>query len=287
MKIKTSMGEKVFQVVNTAFLIALSLVCIYPLWHVLMASFSDANALHSHSGLILIPLDFSLDAYKRVFADNSVLLGYMNTIKLLVLGVGTQMLLTTICAYAMSRRNFMLRRPIMLMITFTMFFSGGIIPIYMNINQLGLLNNIWGLILPMGISTYNMIILRTSIEALPDSLMEAAEIDGAGHFTILFRIVLPLVKATLAVLVMYYGVAWWNEWFWSSRIFASDEMYPLAAILRQILVQNVDTGMDAGLPSSETVKYALIIVSTAPILCIYPYIQRYFTQGVMLGAVKQ
>ncbi len=287
MKIKESLGERVFQVVNLVFLLTLSILCIYPLWHVVMASFSSSEALYSHTGLMLWPVDFTLEAYERVLNNKEIYIGYYNTIKILVLGVGTQMIMTTLCAYCLSRRDFLLRRPIMLMITFTMFFSGGIIPIYMNLSNMDLLDKTQGLILPLAMSTYNMIILRTSIEALPDSLIEAAQIDGAGHFTILFKIVLPLVKATLAVLVMYYGVAWWNEWFWSTRVFSDPNMYPLAAVLRRILIVDVETEMDAGLATAEGVKYAMIVVSTLPILCVYPFIQKYFTKGVMLGAVKQ
>ncbi len=287
MKIKESLGERVFQVVNVVFLLALSILCIYPLWHVVMASFSSSTALHTHTGLMLWPVDFTLEAYERVLNNKEIYTGYFNTIKILALGVSTQMIMTILCAYCLSRRDFLLRRPIMLMITFTMFFSGGIIPIYMNLSDMQLLDKTQGLILPLAMSTYNMIILRTSIEALPDSLVEAAQIDGAGHFTILFRIILPLVKATLAVLMMYYGVAWWNEWFWSTRVFSDPNMYPLAAVLRQILIEDAESEMDAGLATAEGVKYAMIVVSTIPILCIYPFIQKYFTKGVMLGAVKQ
>lgn len=287
MKIKISVSERIFQVVNYIFLTLLGILCLYPLWHVLMASFSSSEAMYSHSGLLLWPVDFSVEAYKRVFANSDIYTGYLNTIKILVLGVSWQMLMTTICAYVLSRRDFLLRRPVMLIIAFTMFFSGGIIPIYMNIKDLHLLGSVWGLILPMGINTYNMIILRTSIESLPESLMEAARIDGAGHLTILRRIVLPLTKATLAVLVLYYGVAWWNEWFWSSRVLTGKTSLPLAVILRQILIQNDTASMDTGLPIAETIKYALIIVATVPVLCIYPFIQKYFTKGVMIGAVKE
>ena len=286
MKIKTSLGEKIFQVFNYTFLTLLSIICIYPLWHVLMASFSDHYALLGHSSLLLWFKDFTLDAYNKVLANPRIITGYISSIKLLVLGVSWQMIMTILCAYVLSRPRFLLRRPLMLMITFTMFFSGGTIPFYMNLRDLGMLGHIWGLIIPFSMTTYNMIILRTAMEGLPDGLIEAATIDGAGHITIMFRIVLPLVKATLAVLVLYYGVAHWNNWFWAVRVISDSSQLPLAVILRDILIESNTAIMDGGQVSAENIKYATIIVSTLPILSIYPFIQRYFTQGVMIGAVK-
>ena len=175
----------------------------------------------------------------------------------------------------------------MLAITFTMFFSGGMIPTYMNIEQLGLKGSIWGLIIPFSINTYNMIILRTSFESLPESLLEAAEIDGAGHLTSLFRIVLPLSKATLSVITLYYGVATWNAWFWAAQLMKDRTQMPLAVVLRDILINSQMQQMDTGVTSTEGIKYALIVVATVPILCVYPFIQKHFAQGVMIGAVKE
>lgn len=287
MKIKMTVGEKIFQFFNYIFLTLLSLLCLYPLWHVLMASFSDHYELLGHSGLLFWPLEFTTDAYQKVLANEDIYTGYVSTLKLLVLGTSWQMLMTILCAYVLSRPKFLLRRPLMLMITFTMFFSGGTIPFYMNLRDLGMLGSVWGLIIPFSLATYNMIILRTSMEGLPAGLIEAATIDGAGHLTILFKIVLPLVKATLAVLVLYYGVAHWNNWFWAVRVISEKSQLPLAVILRQILIEQNTASMDGGQVSSENVQYATIIVSTLPILCIYPFIQKYFTQGVMIGAIKE
>lgn len=287
MKIKKTIGERIFDVFNHIFLLCLALVCLYPLWHVCMASFTDGNALMSHTGVLLWPIKFSLDAYKRVFSNPLIFSGYINTIKLLILGVSWQMLMTILCAYVLSRPKFLLRRPIMLMITFTMFFSGGTIPIYMNMQQLGMMGHIWGLIIPFGMSTYNMIILRTAMEGVPSSLVEAATIDGAGHLAILWRIILPLTKATLATLVLFYGVGLWNSWFWPARVLPDASNTVLAVVLRDILINGDTASMDGGLPTNEGIKYATIIVATLPILCIYPFIQKYFTQGVMIGAVKE
>ena len=287
MKIKESFGERVFQVFNYILLGLIGFVCLYPMWHVLMASFSDSTALTAHSGLLLWPIEFSLDAYKRVLSNQNIWTGYVNTIKYLVLGVSTSMVMTILGAYVLSRRDFMLRRPIMLAITFTMFFSGGTIPTYLNIQELGLKGSIWGIVLPFCIATYNMIILRTSFESLPESLLEAARIDGAGQLACLTRIVLPLSKATLAVIALYYGVAYWNGWFWASQILAYKGDMPLAVVLRDILINADMQQMDTGVTNMEGIKYATIIVATVPILCVYPFIQKYFAQGVMIGAVKE
>lgn len=287
MKIKMTRGEKIFQVLNYTFLTLLSITCLYPLWHVVMASFSDQYALLGHSGLIFWPLEFTTKAYEVVFKNPDIWTGYASTIKLLVCGVTWQIAMTTLAAYVLSRPKFMLRRPLMLMITFTMFFGGGTIPFYMNLRDLGFLNNFWGLIIPFSLGTYNMIILRTSIEGLPNGLLEAATIDGAGHVTILIKIVLPLVKATLAVLVLYYGVGHWNSWFWAIRVISDKDQLPLAVILRDILINNDMANMGGAFEIAENVRYSTIVVSTLPILCVYPFIQKYFTQGVMIGAIKE
>ena len=287
MKIKESFGERVFQVFNYILLGLIGFVCLYPMWHVLMASFSDSTALTAHSGLLLWPIEFSLDAYKRVLSNQNIWTGYINTIKYLVLGVSTSMVMTILGAYVLSRKDFLLRRPIMLAITFTMFFSGGTIPTYLNIQELGLKGSIWGIVLPFCIATYNMIILRTSFESLPESLLEAARIDGAGQVACLTRIVLPLSKASLAVITLYYGVAYWNGWFWASQILEHKGDMPLAVVLRDILINADMQQMDTGVTNMEGIKYATIIVATVPILCVYPFIQKYFAQGVMIGAVKE
>lgn len=287
MKIRESFGERVFHVFNYIFLGLLAFACLYPMWHVLMASFSSSNALTAHSGLLLWPIDFSLEAYRRVLSNQNIWTGYVNTIKLLGLGVSTSMIMTILGAYVLSRKDFMLRRPIMLAITFTMFFSGGTIPTYLNIQELGLKGSIWGIILPFCIATYNMIILRTAFESMPESLLEAARIDGAGQLACLTKIVLPLNKAALAVITLYYGVAYWNSWFWASQIMESKANMPLAVILQDILINSEMQQMDNGVTNMEGIKYATIIVATVPILCVYPFIQKYFAQGVMIGAVKE
>lgn len=289
--IKESFGSKVFDVFNVIILSLLSLACLYPVWYVLVASLSDGNLLMQHSGILLQPLKLSFAAYERVFENPMIWKGYANTLKILVLSLITQLIMTSIGAYFFSRKGVMFKRPMMIMLTITMFVSGGMIPFYQTLQDLHLLESHWGLIIPFMISTYNMIILRTSFESIPESLSEAARIDGAGHFTVLFKIILPLSKSILAVMALYYGVGTWNGWFWGSVILKDRDMYPLQIILREILISNDTSGIGGSAGDIEaigaTIRYATIIVATAPILCVYPFLQKYFTKGIMVGAVKE
>lgn len=291
--IKQSAGSRIFDGCNIVILTLLSLVCLYPVWYVLAASFSEPNLMTQHTGGLLAPLGFSLSSYKAVFHNPMILSGYLNTIKILMLSLITQLTMTSLGAYFLSRKGVMWKKPIMMLITFTMFISGGIIPFYQTLQDFHLTNTHWGLVVPFMISTYNMIILRTSFESIPESLSEAARIDGAGHYRILFSIILPLSKSIMAVMVLYYGVSTWNGWFWGSTILSDRAMYPLQVVLREILMQNDTSSMTAGVSAGDveavgaTIRYATIIVATLPILCIYPFLQKYFTKGVMVGAVKE
>lgn len=293
MKVKRSRGERVFCIFNYFILTVIVVVCFYPVWYVASASFSDSNLLSQHSGVLIKPLGFSIDAYKKVFANPMITKGYRNTLFILTVGVFLDILMTSLGAYFLSRKRVMFKKPIMMFVMFTMFFSGGMIPFYLNLKDLHLTNSLWGLIFPFMINTYNLVILRTSFESIPESLVEAAQIDGAGHWTILTQIVLPLSKAILAVMVLYYGVSIWNSWFWASAIIRNREIYPLQVILREILMQNDVTSMTTGVGAADqesvamTIKYATIIVATIPILCIYPFLQKHFTKGTMAGAVKE
>ncbi|WP_313580664.1 carbohydrate ABC transporter permease [Lacrimispora sp.] len=292
MKVKISRGERIFHVVNYIILTIVALICLYPMWFVTMASFSDSSQLIAHSGFLLKPLGFNLQAYLKVFENPMILKGYANTLFILVAGVALDLVMTALAAYFFSRKGVMFKKPLMLFVLFTMFFSGGMIPFYLNLKDLHLINSRWGLIIPFMISTYNMIILRTSFESIPDSLTEAARIDGAGHITILFKIILPLSKAIMAVMVLYYGVSIWNAWFWASAILRDRELYPLQVILREILISNDLQAMNGGAGAdaeaiAQSIKYATIMVATVPILFVYPFLQKYFTKGVMIGAVKE
>ena len=279
-----------FMVFNYILLGLIALATFYPMFYVLMASLSNNSLLMQHSGPLVFPKGFSIAAYDKVLKNPMILLGYRNTLFILVTGVFTALFMTSLAAYFLSRKNVFFKKPIMMAITFTMFFSGGMIPAYLNLRDLGLTNNHWGLIIPGMISVYNMIILRTSFQQIPESLTEAAFIDGAGHIQILFRIVLPLSQAILAVMVLYYGIGIWNAWFWASVILRRRELFPLQVILREILLQNSALEMTDSADQeaiSETIKYATIIVATIPILCIYPFLQKYFAKGVMLGSIKE
>ena len=282
-----------FSIFNLCILSILALLCIYPIWYVLTASLSNGNLIMQHSGLLLLPIKPNIAAYIAVFKNKMILSGYLNTIKILIISLILQITMTSIGAYFFSRERVLFKKPLMFIITLTMFISGGMIPFYQNLRSLHLMNSHWGLILPFMISTYNMIILKTSFESIPKSLSEAARIDGAGHIRILFSIVLPLSKPVLAVMLLYYGVGVWNGWFWASTILTDRSMYPLQVILREILLSNDTSVMTQGVSSGDleavgaTIRYATVIVATLPILCAYPFLQKYFTKGIMIGAVKE
>ena len=292
MKIKKSVGERVFTVLNCIFMLVFIFITVYPIWYVLVASFSDSNALIGNMSLLFKPVNFTLDAYKMMIKNPMILVGYKNTLIILVIAVTLNMFLTALGAYFMSRKNVMFKKPITLLIIFTMYFSGGLIPVYLNVKSLGLLDTYAALILPVAINTFNLIIMRTAFASIPESLEESARLDGAGHFRLLFQIILPLSKATVAVILLYYAVEHWNSWF-NAMIYLNDRnKFPLQLVLQEILIQNDTSSMtqmvSVGDSSSvgETVKYAVIIVSSLPIFCIYPFIQKYFEKGVMIGAIK-
>ena len=292
MKIKRTLGERIFEVVNLAFLVLVMIVMLYPLMHVLFASFSNPNLLSAHTGVLLRPLGFSTAAYEAVLQNPDIYTGYSNTLFLVTVGTLCSLLLTIFSAYVLSRRGYGLRRVFNFVATFTMFFSGGLIPFYLQVKGLGLLNTRWSLILPTLMSTYNLIVLRTAFASVPASLEEAAKIDGANDFTVLFRVIVPLSIPSLAVIVLFYAVSYWNAWFYAMVFLRKRELYPLQLILREILIMSsadsmVDMDINDRAIVSQTIKYATIIVSTLPILVVYPFLQKYFVQGMMVGAVKE
>ncbi|TCP23526.1 carbohydrate ABC transporter membrane protein 2 (CUT1 family) [Scopulibacillus darangshiensis] len=291
--IRSGLGDMTFNTINVLIMIVLMLVTLYPFLYVLFSSFSDAGLLSQHRGILWKPLGFSLEAYKAVFDNPMVLIGYANTIFYVVVGTVINLALTILGAYALSRRQLMWKKPIMLGIVFTMFFSGGLVPRYLLVHDLGLLDTRWSLILPTAISVFNLIVMRTSFQAIPVSLEESARIDGANDFTILFRIVLPLSLPVIAVMTLFYGVSHWNSYF-DAMIFLRDrDLFPLQLVLRTILITNDTSSMTVGSLGgdtyriSETIKYAVIIVATVPILFLYPFLQKYFVKGVMIGSLKE
>lgn len=292
-KIKTSNAEKAFQIFNNTLMFVLSLVMLYPVWHVVMASFSNSNALLGYGGVLLKPLGFSTTAYELMMKNPMILRGYANTIFVVLTGTCLNLVFTSLAAYVLSRQDVYWQKHLMLFIMFTMYFSGGMIPTYLVYANLYMLRDSYlALILPPLINAFNLVILRTSFAAVPISLEESAKLDGAGHWRILFSIVLPLSKAALAVMVLYYAVEHWNSWFRASIYLSTRTKYPLQIILREILISNNTNSMSAGgdlgdqQAIGETIKYAVIVVATVPILCVYPFLQKYFVKGVMVGAVK-
>lgn len=284
---------KPFDVFNILFMFFIIFVTAYPMYYVIIASFSDPGRLSRVSGLLWLPLEpFTLDAYKAVLNNEMILIGFKNTLFVMVMGLLVNLFMTIIGAYFLSVKGPKLNGLISFMIIFTMYFHGGMIPSYLNMKDLGLLNSLWSLILPGAITTTNLIITRTAFASIPDSLKESATLDGAGHIQILTKIVLPLSKATLAVILLYYGVAHWNSWFSASIYLQDRNLYPLQLVLRNILKSTNLGSMGAGVAADESaqyaelVKYALIVVTTTPILALYPYLQKYFVKGVMVGAIK-
>lgn len=289
---KRTIGEVIFDTSNVFFLIFLMVICVYPLLYVVFASFSNSDSLMAHTGMLFGPIGFSGAAYMKVLANPDITSGYLNTIFIVVVGVTLNVIMTAFGAYVLSRKDVYFKEILTKLIVFTMFFSGGLIPVYLTVKGIGLLDSRWALIIPGVISTYNMIIMRTSFAAIPDSLEESAKIDGANDFTILFKIILPLSKPVIAVMILYYGVAHWNSWFNSMIYIRTRSLYPLQLILREILITNStetmtgNTSGDNVASVSESIKYATIMVATVPILLIYPFLQKYFVKGVMIGAVK-
>ncbi len=289
---KKSFSGVCFDIFNYLFMIALMFVCLYPFLYVVFASFSNSNMLMAHEGLLWYPLNPNLQSYKAVIENPLILSGYRNTLFVLVFNVLISMILTMLGAYVLSRKEFALRNFATLYVMFTMFFSGGLIPLYLTVMQLGLENSLWSLIIPGAISVYNLIIMRTGFLSLPESLIESAKLDGASHTRILCSIVLPLSMPTIAVIILYYAVGCWNSWF-NAMIYLRDRAkFPLQLVLREILIQNdtdsmlTDLSRADSMSISETIQYAIIIVATVPVLAIYPFVQKYFVKGVMIGAVK-
>ena len=285
-------GEKIFGVFNIIFLTLITIIMFYPMWHVFTSSLSDPFRLWAHTGPMILPLGWNPASYRAVLNNPHIISGYRNTLFIVFVGVTIQLFMTICCAFALTRRDFMLKKIMTAMILFTFFFQGGLIPTFLVVQGVGLIDTRWALIFPIAISTWNMIIMRTSFANFPLEMEDAARIDGASEALFLVKILLPLSKATLAVIALFYAVHHWNAWLNSVLYLRSRSLFPLQLILREILI-----AMDLGRMLEEadvvdhlmvgaTIKYATIIVSTLPVLAFYPFIQRYFVKGVMIGAVK-
>lgn len=300
MKIKDTPSRVVFKVANFVMLSLLALVCLAPLWHVLMASFSNPTVLQQYSGMLFYPLQseghpLTLGGYMIVIKNDSLIKGYANTIYYVAVGCICNVMLGALAAYCCSRRRAMWMKYLLIILTFTMFFSGGLIPSYMVNKTLGIVNTRWVIIAMGVISVFNIIILRTAFLSLPVSLEESAQLDGAGHVTILLKILLPLTKATIAVLALFYAVGKWNEYLTAAIYITNRNLYPLQIVLREILIEATSPpGMEGDINSilgsqdnaKKLVEYSTIIFATLPILAVYPFIQKYFVKGVMIGSIK-
>ena len=280
-------------------MIAFSLACVLPFLHVLWASFSIPTKVRMAQGIILWPMGFNVESYKLVFSKDTIMSGYRITLFVTLAGTAISMLLSCFGAYVLSKRGVLLNKLFLRMITITMFLSGGLIPFYLLVDGIGLNGSVWALILPYCMSTWNMMVMRASFRTIPDSIDESARMDGASELTILFRIVIPLSIPTLAVMVMFYALGYWNSWFPASLFIRKRNMYPLQLLMREILLMD-DTrslGTSAEINSmgdelgaenyTELLKYTTIIVATVPILVIYPFLQKYFVKGIMVGSLKE
>jgi putative aldouronate transport system permease protein len=290
---RKSLSDIIFNSANILFMLFLIVLTLYPFLYVVFASLSDSSELVKHTGVLLYPKGLSFDAYRLVFKNPNIYSGYRNTLIILVFGTLFNLLMTSLGAYVLSRRDLPFKKILMLMIVFTMYFHGGLIPKYLLVyDTLNLGNKLLALIIPKAISTYNMIVMRTSFMGIPGEIEESATVDGANDFTVLFRIILPMSMPVVAVMILFYGIAHWNAWFEAMIYLRNRSLYPLQLIIRDILILNstdsmATESMDANrVAIGESLKYATIVVATVPVLVIYPFLQKYFVKGVMVGALK-
>ena len=295
--VKTSYADKIFDIINVIVMIILLVIFVWPLWFIVIASVSNPNEVWN-GNVLLWPKGFTMAAYEAVIEYKSIWIGYRNTIFYTVVGTMINLVMTVCAAYPLSRKDFMPRNFFMFMFMLTMYFGGGLIPTYLIVNKLGMINTVWAMMIPGARSIYNVIITRTYfINSIPGSLKDAAELDGANSFQYLVKVVLPLSKPIIAVIALYYAVGHWNDYFTALIYINKTGLMPLQSFLRDLLMSNKLTmgnsmgGLDAAtaeakMQLSQTLKYSAIIVSTVPVLCIYPFIQKYFVKGVMIGSVK-
>ena len=292
--IKESRPDRLFSAINYVLLFIFLVVVLYPLIYILSASFSDPLAVVS-GRVWLWPVEPTLRGYTTIFADREVVTGFLNSMFYTVVGTALNVALTLLAAYPLSRRDLFGRNVIMFLFLFTLLFSGGLIPTYLLVKDLGMLNTRWSMIVPTALAVWNVIITRTYFQVtIPDELLEAAQLDGANDYTFFFRVVLPLSTPIIAVNALFYAVAHWNAFF-DALIYLTDKsLFPLQLVLREILVQNqVDLSMVGDIEDmiarqnlADLLKYSLIVVATVPLLCIYPFVQKHFVKGIMLGSLK-
>ena len=298
---RRTMSDKVFDTINLILLIMITLIVLYPLYFTVIASFSDPHAVAKGEVVFFIK-DFTIEPYKNVFINDEIWVGYANSIFNTVCSVILNLAITIPAAYVLSRDEIKLKGAFMGFFVFTMYFSGGLIPSYLLVKNLGLVDTRWALIIPAGFSVYNMIIARTFFKAnMAQEIYEAARIDGSSEFGIFFRLVLPLSGAIIAVIALYVAVGHWNSWFSALLYITNKKLYPLQYVLRSILILNQEMnlinveGMESGDAiaalmrrkyMAEGMKYSIIFISSLPMLVAYPFVQKYFVKGVMIGAIK-
>ena len=289
-----SRGDRIFNVINYAILILVTVIVMYPLLFVLSASFSDPQAV-LRGEMLLWPKGVNLNSYAKIFQNQDIISGFTNTLVYTSLGTFINLTMTILAAYPLSRKDFVGRNAIMALLVFTMFFSGGLIPTYLLIKNLGMLNTLWVMIIPNAVSISNIIIMRTFFQqSIPGELQEAATIDGCSNIKILTRIILPLSMPIIAVTILFYAVGHWNAFFNALLYLSDKDKFPLQLILREILIQGQTNDMVKMSTESaikqqrevEGIKYAVLVVANIPVLALYPFLQRYFVKGVMIGAIK-
>ena len=292
-KKRGSIKERIFDKLNILFILLLAIATIYPMLYTVFASFSDARALLKHEGGLIAPIaPMTLQGYFMTFSNPNILQGFINTVCMVLCGTVIGVVMTMLGAYVVTRKKFKLRGIMMKAILVTMFFGGGIIPTFFVVRSVGLYNNFWAMIIPSALNTYNLIILRTFFLSIPDSLEESALLDGANDMQVLFKIFLPLSLPALAVITLYYAVDYWNSWYPALLYIRDRKIYPLQMFLRELLIlnENVESASSKQVVSEvytrELVKYCTVVVSTVPILVLYPFLQKYFVKGVMIGAIK-
>lgn len=286
------LSDRILDIAVYFLLTTLVAVTLYPLIYVLFASFSDGDLLMARKGLLWKPAGFSTLAYERALGNPAVWSGYWNTLRLVGGGLILHVTMAIMAAYVLSRRNFIWNKFLMLFIVVTMFFNAGLIPFYLVVKDMGIMNTLWALLLPFAVNTFHLIILRTAFLSLPIELEESAQIDGANHLTVLLKIVIPLSMPVISVIMLYTSADKWNMWFIPSLFIQDRTLYPLQLVLREILINNgtdnisFGAGVGEARNIGETIKYATIVIATMPILCIYPFLQKYFVKSAFLGAVK-
>lgn len=287
-----SKGYRIFTVFNTIILVVIVFVTLFPFLNVVAQSFSSEGYINAGK-VSLIPRGFNINTYKIVAADKMFWINYKNTVLYTVLGTAISMALTTMFAYVLSKKHLMGQKFFITFAVFTMFFNGGLIPNYVLIRSLGWLNEIWAVVVPGALSVYNMLIMKAFFESLPDSLEEAAAIDGLSTYGIFLKIVLPLSKPIIATMILFYAVAYWNSWFSAFLYFDKRELFPVTVYLRN-MVKGATTAQSTGGMSSDNaqqvrsnIKAVTMVLSVLPILAVYPFVQKYFVSGIMLGSVKQ